>query len=87
MILIFCFISSFNQIFSKAKFRRRNTDESIAMERHSFSANVSTFLMRFQTSGWEWFFMKEPDFMLKYSTFIGLIVFVGILGIQTLNSP
>lgn len=31
--------------------------------------------------------MKEPDLMLKYSTFMCLIVIIGIIVIQGLNNP
>lgn len=31
--------------------------------------------------------MMEPDLMLKYSTFMCFIVFIGIVTIQSLNSP
>lgn len=67
--------------------RRRYTDDNLENERASFSSNVSTVLLRFKDSKWEWSYMREPDLMLKYSTFMCLAVLIGIIGIQTLNNP
>lgn len=79
--ILFC---SFNHIFSN---RRRDTDDHIESDRSSFSSNVSTVLLRFKDRKWEWSYMREPDLMLKYSTFMCLAVLIGIVAIQAFNNP
>lgn len=71
---------SFHNLFSS----RRYSDNA---ERPSFSSHVSTVLLRFKDKRWECSYMKEPDLMLKYSTFMCLAVLIGIIGIQALNNP
>lgn len=44
-------------------------------------------LLRFRNKEWEMAFMKQPDFMLKYSVLMCFIVFIGIVIVQSLNSP
>lgn len=85
---------SFSHIFGQHRSMRQRltstNSENIRPsynKRKSFSSNVSTIFMRFRDLRWEWSFMKEPDLMLKYSTLMGFIVFLGILVIQATNSP
>lgn len=87
-------INSFSHIFAQRRSSRtpltKNDDSSgrpSYSKRKSFSSNVSTIFMRFRVLRWEWSFMKEPDLMLKYSTLMGFLVFIGILVIQATNSP
>lgn len=67
--------------------RAYNDEQQPESDRASFSSNVSTVLLLFKDSKWEWSYMREPDFMLKYSTFMCLAVLIGIIGIQALNNP
>lgn len=77
-------LSSFNHIFSNSTFGGRK--DSNQLERASFNSNVSTILLYFKEKKWEWSYMREPDLMLKYSTLLGLFVFLIILTIQTMNN-
>lgn len=79
------YYNSLKNIFKCRTFHRRLTDEN--PERQSFSSNVSTFFLRFKDKTWEFSFMREPDLMLKYSTFLGLVVFLGIFIIQIIDGP
>lgn len=82
-LLHFSLAVSFHNLFSS----RRFIDDHEEGERPSFSSNVSTVLLRFKDKRWECSYMKEPDLMLKYSTFMCLAVLIGIIGIQALNNP
>lgn len=77
--------NSFNHLFSSH--REYNGDDPEDYERSNFGSNVSSVLLRFRDREWELSFMKEPDFMLKYSVLMCFIVFIGIFVVQTLNSP
>ncbi|XP_055322091.1 adenylyl cyclase X E-like isoform X2 [Sitodiplosis mosellana] len=74
----------FNHLFSS---RRRDSCEDAEYERSSFSSKVSTILLRFRNKKWEMSFLHEQDLMLKYSTFMCFIVFIGIIVAQALNNP
>lgn len=76
---------SFNHIFSNSTFGKGRKDSN-QLERASFNSNVSTILLYFKEKKWEWSFMREPDLMLKYSTLLGLFVFLIILIIHTINN-
>lgn len=75
---------SFNHLFSS---RRRDSNEDTEYDRSSFSSKVSTILLRFRNKKWEMSFLREHDLMLKYSTFMCFIVFIGIIVAQALNNP
>lgn len=77
-------VFSFNHLFSS---RRRDSCEDAEYERSSFSSKVSTILLRFRNKKWEMSFLHEQDLMLKYSTFMCFIVFIGIIVAQALNNP
>lgn len=84
---LFLFFSrnfSFNHLFSS---RRRDSCEDAEYERSSFNSKVSTILLRFRNKKWEMSFLREQDLMLKYSTFMCFIVFIGIIVVQALNNP
>lgn len=81
---VFFYFHSFNHLFSS---RRTEDDDPEDNERSNFGSNVSTILLRFRDKEWELTFMKEPDFMLKYSVLLCFIVFIGIFIVQSLNSP
>lgn len=76
-------IFSFNHIFSNTGGGRKDSSQ---LERTSFNSNVSTVLLYFKERKWECSYMREPDLMLKYSTLLGLFVFLIILIIQTMNN-
>lgn len=80
----FACVFSFSNLFAS---RRRESDEEHDYERPSFGSNVSTILLLFRDHKWELSFMKEPDLMLKYSTFMCFFVFIGIVIVQALNNP
>lgn len=75
---------SFNHLFSN---RRRDSCEDTEYEQSSFSSKVSTILLRFRNTKWELSFLREQDLMLKYSTFMCFIVFLGIAVSQAFNNP
>lgn len=84
LFLFLCLFTSFNHLFSS---RRRDSNEDSEYDRSSFSSKVSTILLRFRNKKWEMSFLREQDLMLKYSTFMCFIVFIGIIVAQTLNNP
>lgn len=83
-MMLFNFVS-FNNLFSS---RRRDSDcDDAEYERSYFSSKVSTILLRFRNKKWEMSFLREQDLMLKYSTFMCFVVFIGIIVAQALNNP
>lgn len=78
---LFLSFHSFNHLFSN----RRDDDDPEDPE--NFNSNVSTVLLRFRNKAWEQSYTEEPDFMLKYSVLMCFIVFIGIIIVQSLNSP
>lgn len=82
--------NSFSHLFSNRRHEHNEDEENNDAEdyeRSDFGSNVSTILLRFRNKEWELSYMKEPDFMLKYSVLMCFLVFIGIIVIQSLNSP
>lgn len=79
---------SFNNIISS---RRRDSNDDngddAEYERSSFSSKISPILLRFRNRKWEISFLHEQDLMLKYSTFMCFVTFLGIIVSQALNNP
>lgn len=78
---------SFNNIISSRRRDSNDGDDDAEDERSSFSSKISPILLRFRNRKWEFSFLHEQDLMLKYSTFMCFVTFIGIIVSQALNNP
>ncbi|KAI8126037.1 hypothetical protein FF38_01067 [Lucilia cuprina] len=62
--------------------KRLTQDE---MEEQNFRRNITSMCLFFKDWRWEMQFLREPDDMLKYSVIMGVIIFFGIMAIQSIN--
>lgn len=87
-----CFIYSFNRdpLFdslrvSKFCFDRSKRLTQDEQEEQNFRRNITSVGLFFKDWRWEMQFLQEPDDMLKYSVVMGVIIFFGIMAIQSIN--
>ncbi|XP_005175233.1 adenylyl cyclase X E [Musca domestica] len=62
--------------------KRLTQDEQ---EEQNFRRNITSVGLFFKDWRWEMQFLQEPDDMLKYSVIMGVIIFFGIMAIQSIN--
>ncbi|XP_013108012.1 adenylyl cyclase X E [Stomoxys calcitrans] len=62
--------------------KRLTQDEQ---EEQNFRRNITSVGLFFKDWRWEMQFLQEPDDMLKYSVIMGVIIFLGIMAIQSIN--
>uniref|UniRef100_A0A1A9X0W6 adenylate cyclase n=1 Tax=Glossina brevipalpis TaxID=37001 RepID=A0A1A9X0W6_9MUSC len=68
--------------FCFGRSKRLTQDE---MEEQNFRRNITSMCLFFKDWRWEMQFLREPDDMLKYSVIMGVIIFLGIMAIQSIN--